>query len=202
VSILSFQKKQALSQNGWFRWLKEIVLSLAIVFLVIGSIQWLQRIAQQGGGGRLPVGSLAPAFTLKELDSAQTLSLNSLRGYPVILNFWAPWCSACVSELPEIAQLTRQASQKFHVITITQEVPSVVRPFLERRALSLRVLYDPTGLVSQKYKVDRIPTTVIVDSQGRVVHDFTGPPFSGVLLEHMAKLSQTTPKPSSLPNDP
>jgi len=201
MGIFSLHTTQTPSQNKWVAWLKEIAITVMVVCAVLAAIQWLQRLGQEGGGGRLQVGSLASEFTLKELDSAQAISLKSLRGLPTILNFWAPWCSACVSELPELANLTLQAEGRFHVITITQESPSVVRAFLENRGLSLRVLYDRHGLISEKYLVDRIPTTVILDAHGRVVHDFAGPPFHGVLLEHMKRLSQTRDEPHPDHND-
>ena len=80
---------------------------------------WSQRFAQPAGG---------------------ELALQSFRGKPLLVNFWATWCPPCVEELPMIDAFSREhAAKGFQVLALAIDQPSSVRRFLERQPLSCPV---------------------------------------------------------------
>jgi len=120
------------------------------------------------------VGELAPDFQAQNLDG-QTISLSSLRGKPVLLNFWATWCPPCREEMPYLQQIYEEWSGKGLIVLAinTDESPSKVRGFLESHGFSFPVLLDADLLVALRYNVVRynklyIPTTFFIDRDGIV----------------------------------
>lgn len=177
------------------RWLKsgkrlfgDLAVGGLVALLVLGAMQWMQRRAQRGAGGALPVGVEAPAIDLMDLGTSQRRDLASLRGAPVILNFWATWCGPCMRELPDIEALHRESAGRYHVVSVVSEAASVVRPVIAQKGLTMPVLLDSAGAAFRAFKVERLPTTVILDREGRFVHDFTGAADPDILREHMARL--------------
>ena len=175
------------------RWtLKRIgreALEIAIIMgVVVGLMTLYQRADQDGNGGSLPTGTPAPAFSLMELESGLTISLDDLVGKPTIVNFWATWCGPCRSEMPDLARLHKCSKGRFNLVTITDEPPGIVTDFLKHRRLSLPVLYDKGGRVARSFGVQSIPMTVLLDHQGLVVHDFIGQAYPDILQERMDRL--------------
>lgn len=169
-------------------WAKEIGIAVAVfgaVYLVAGQLQ-LAR--QRGGGGALPVGSAAPPFRLTDVTTRETVDLQQLRGKPVILKFWATWCGVCREELDSVNAVAAEAGGRYHLVSIAQDAPAKLARLIAQRRLVFPVLLDGSGRVHRAYKVDSLPTTVIIDAQGQVVHDFAGAADEGVLGEHMAAL--------------
>jgi thiol-disulfide isomerase/thioredoxin len=173
------------------RILKEVIEIAVIMLVVVGGMTLYQRADQGGNGGSLPTGSPAPAFSLVEMATGETVNSQDLVGRPTILNFWATWCGPCRSELPDLARLHEQSKGRYRLMTITDEPPGIVKAFLENRRLDLPVLYDPGGRVARGFGVDAIPMTVLLDGQGLVVHDFVGAAYPDILLERMEELIST-----------
>lgn len=113
------------------------------------------------------VGNLAPDFQLPNLDG-EALSLNELRGKPVILNFWATWCRPCVTEMPYLQEIHEEYSDEGLMLLAidVNESPSQVEEFLQNNNLSLPVLLDIDGAVTKKYRIQVIPTTFFIDGDG------------------------------------
>jgi len=172
---------------------RELVETALIIAVVVGLMSLWQRAEQRGEGGKLPVGQPAPEFSLTDMETGEVVSYGDLLGKPAVLNFWATWCGPCRAELPDLAQIHADASGRYRLITITDEPATIVRPFLSHRSLSLPVLYDPGGRVAQRYQVDSIPMTVLLDAQGNVVHDFVGSAYPDILAERLASLSSGAP---------
>ena len=170
--------------------LKEIAVTGAVFAVVWFVVSELQIAGQRGGGGALPVGEPAPTFALSEVSTGQTWDLVDLDGKPVILNFWATWCGACRDELPAISALHDEADGRYHVVTVAHQNVRTLQRFVKHRRLSFPVLLDPRGSVHEAYGVHSYPTTVIIDADGRVVHDFVGVASASVLREHMDQLAR------------
>jgi protein SCO1/2 len=118
-------------------------------------------------------GHPAPTFDLPMLNGGR-LSLHSLRGKVVLINFWATWCKPCKSEMPRLAGWYRQySSHGLVVIGIDQQEDAAsVRAFTQKLRTPYRIALDQTGNISAQYDVAYLPVSVLVDPRGyiRSVH--------------------------------
>ena len=114
----------------------------------------------------------APDFTLVALDESR-YTLRSLRGRPVVLNFWATWCGPCRFELP---MLQRWASAHPEVMTLGIAVDrdrAAVRRFFTDQRSTYPILWDHAR-VQDAYKVTTLPTTIVLNAEGKIVGAHTG----------------------------
>lgn len=122
------------------------------------------------------VGNLAPDFTLLDLNG-QAVSLSSLRGKPVLLNFWATWCSPCRQEMPYLQQINAEWAPKGLVLLAIDigENSVQVKTFLENNGLSLPTLLDSDRTVSTRlYNIKYYPTTIFIDTNGIIQRKVIG----------------------------
>ena len=94
----------------------------------------------------------------------------ALAGKVVFIDFWASWCEPCKKELPALQKLQDSlGSSGAVVIAISlDEDPAEARIFASRRKLTLPLLSDTKGAVADKYKLGKMPTSVVVDRSGVV----------------------------------
>ena len=113
------------------------------------------------------VGKPAPDFQLPNLEG-QVVSLSDFRGKPVLLNFWATWCSPCRFEMPFIQSIFEESSDTGLVILAVNigETPSRVRDFIQSGNFSFLVLLDTNQDVALEYNIRGIPTTFFIDKEG------------------------------------
>jgi peroxiredoxin len=106
-----------------------------------------------------------------------TIRLSDFRGKVVFLNFWATWCAACVVEMPSMGKLHRRLKDKdFVMVAINmQESVAQVKAFFEKLKLSFTALLDSDGEVAKGFAVNALPTTFVLDKQGRIVGAAIGP---------------------------
>ena len=120
------------------------------------------------------IGSMARDFTLRDLGG-KVVSLKSLRGRVVLINFWATWCGPCRIEMPHLEKLYREYGQKgVAFLTISTEEQDVISQFLKAQSYSFGSLVDEKGEVSRLYGVSGIPHTLLIDRSGRVVDQMRG----------------------------
>jgi cytochrome c-type biogenesis protein len=124
--------------------------------------------------GPVQVGKPAPAFAVKDLDG-HPVSLASLKGKPVIINFWATWCIPCRDELPLIRdEYLAHRAEGLTVVAIDfgDESSTTVRTFWESFKLQPAPVLDPDGRVGRAYGValnsSGLPVTVLVARDGTV----------------------------------
>ena len=120
------------------------------------------------------VGKRLPEFALATLTGKETKV--TLDGQIIVLNFWATWCPPCRQEMPELEKFARQYSNKvtFYAINI-QEPHDTVTEFLTQNQYTMKVLSDKDGEVAKKFRVNSIPTTLVVDKQGIIKYRKSGP---------------------------
>lgn len=131
----------------------------------------------------------APSFALTELNGKQ-VSLQSLRGHPVLLNFWATWCTACRTEMPLVNRWYRQLrGQGFIVLGVDQqEGKATVSGFVHRFHLGYPIALDSSGSVSARYNVADLPSSILIDQQGTVTSVHIGILDPTYLTAHVAPL--------------
>jgi peroxiredoxin len=138
-------------------------------------------------------GQRAPDFALPTLSGSR-LSLASLRGKVVIIDFWAQWCEPCKRELPQLDKLAKEfAGKNVVVLAVNLDKSKDNAQKLARElGLSLPVLLDPAGSVAATYDLPKMPTSFLVDKKGivRFVHEgFEG---SGDVDRFRSELNQLT----------
>ena len=119
--------------------------------------------------------SVAPDFVLKGSDG-KNLRLRELRGQVVMLNFWATWCGPCREEMPKLEQIYKQyhkAGLTVLGVNIDDSAESAART-ARKLGVSFPVLFDSGKQVSRLYKVDAMPSTVIIDRDGIIRHVHRG----------------------------
>lgn len=133
----------------------------------------------------------APEVSVTRLDGS-ILSLSSLRGQVVLVNFWATSCSTCVKEMPELVQ----THERFHprglrtlAIAMSYDPPAYVVNFTQTRRLPFDVAIDHDGRLAQGFgNVQATPTTFVIDKQGRIAKRYVGPPDFGELQRLIERL--------------
>lgn len=112
---------------------------------------------------------VAPDFTLMN-RSGEMVSLNDFRGQVVLINFWATWCAPCRKEMPFLEQIY----QRYERLGVTllgvnvEDGPEGAKAFLKETPVTFPVLFDMDKAVSDLYGVEAMPTTILVDRQGKV----------------------------------
>lgn len=115
------------------------------------------------------LGQRAPNFTLDTVNGSQTVSLAGLAGSPVVLNFWASTCQDCRTELSAFAQIARSdPGVHFMGIDVADPSPPAALSLARSTGISYPLLADRNGRVAAAYKVGGLPTTVYVNSAGRI----------------------------------
>jgi peroxiredoxin len=113
--------------------------------------------------------SMAPDFTLKSHEGVN-IKLSELRGQVVMVNFWASWCGPCRQEMPLLQQLyDRYQSLGFALLGVNvDEDQAAANKILKELPVSFPILYDKRSKVSKAYQVKAMPSTFIVDRDGRI----------------------------------
>ena len=119
--------------------------------------------------GDSSMGSPAPAFDLPEAYGGH-VSLDSYRGHPVLLAFWATSCGICRRELPLLSEMAPELRAKgVEILAISLGSADEARDYLASNHLHLSSASDAEGVVAQAYRVSGIPKLVLIGSDG-VIH--------------------------------
>ncbi len=113
-------------------------------------------------------------FALPSLDG-RTWSLDAHRGQVVLVNFWATWCPPCRMETPSLVALkTEYKSRPFEIVGINMDDDQgKVAPFVKEYGINYPVLL-PSGPLTFAGDVSALPTTILLDRQGRVARQYVG----------------------------
>jgi thiol-disulfide isomerase/thioredoxin len=155
----------------------------------------LQAAQAQTGKGLQPVEGRPEAaeFALPGLDG-ESHRLSELRGKVVLINFWATWCPPCREEMPSMQRLYESLEgEDFEVLAVNvgEREPNV---FSYARGeigteLTFPILLDPEAKVIERFPVRGLPTSFLVDKQGRLAYkavggrDMTSEAFRGTVLK-------------------
>ncbi len=105
---------------------------------------------------------------LKDLNG-KVWSPKTLRGRPVLINFWATWCPPCVEELPSLETLAKRLGDRAVVLAVSvDENWDLVKNFFGARGTPLSLLLDVSKEVPKRYGTEKYPETFLIDSQGHI----------------------------------
>lgn len=118
----------------------------------------------------------APDFTASVvangLDPDQkTLTMSALRGHPVVLDFWATWCGPCQAESPIVNGIAQRFKDKGLVVVgvNTSDAEGLAAKYAKIKGLTFPMVYDDNNTIANKYKVDNLPTLIVVSKEGKIV---------------------------------
>lgn len=136
------------------------------------------------------VGFAAPDFSLGTIHG-EIVSLSTLKGQPVIINLWASWCPPCRAEMPALQNVHEEYNEQGLVIlainATNQDNLEDARKFIQGHKITLPVLLDETGEISDLYRLQSLPTTYFVDGKGVIQEIVIGGPMAEALLRVRAE---------------
>ena len=118
------------------------------------------------------VGRPAPVFALQRLSGSGSISLRSLRGKTVVLNFFASWCEPCKREAPVLERIWRQDRSKGVVVlgVDANDSRGDAVKFVGAHGVTYPVVFDHDGLVTaNRYDISKLPVTYVLNPRGRIV---------------------------------
>jgi len=124
----------------------------------------------------LEVGKPAPEFSLPNIATKTASSLSDYRGQVIYLDFWASWCPPCRTSFPLLEALyEKHHTAGFKIVAINMdEEPEAMERFLKLYPASFDILRDPEGEWADKYSVEAMPTSFIIDKKGVIRHIHSG----------------------------
>jgi len=163
----------------------------AVTLIVALSIILLLRPAQPGQSN-----PIAPDFRLPAASGAHgLLSLRSLRGHPVLINFFNTQCPPCIAEMPVLRQTARQYQQDGAIVlgvATGGDTMSSARQFARAQRLTYPVVVDTQQDVAWQYTIVGWPTSVFLDRAGRVRARYVGPLDAGTVRDGFAQAGAIT----------
>jgi cytochrome c biogenesis protein CcmG, thiol:disulfide interchange protein DsbE len=177
---------------------RQTVIVLVVLAMLAALIPLLRDVAPPvrtavpaGAETALRTSEVAPAFTLPTIDG-QEVSLSDYRGQVVLVNIWATWCPPCVREIPRLVRVHEQfKDQGFAVIGINttyQDQLDKVTTFVRDQGISYPVLLDHDGAVGAQYSSRLMPTSYLIDRDGKIVVTKVGEVDEAQLREQVAAL--------------
>jgi len=136
------------------------------------------------------VGADAPDFSLTDLND-QTIHLKSLFGKPIVLNFWATWCGPCRIEMPMLDAFYQDHIEDIELLAINmQEKEQPVQAFAYEYNLDFPILLDLDAEVSTMYRIQGLPTTIILTSEGKISAIHVGVISENQLIGYLGKMEK------------
>lgn len=134
------------------------------------------------------IGKAAPTFTLTEVGTGRPVDLASLRGKPVVINFWATWCGPCWEEHPVLVANAKLRPDVQFLGVVFQDSEEKILGFLNQRGSSYPTVVDDRGKTAIAYGVGGVPETFFVDANGTIVDKFSGPMSTEILQAGLQKV--------------
>jgi thiol-disulfide isomerase/thioredoxin len=139
----------------------------------------------------------APAVSLTDAPG-KTTPLSDFRGKLVVLNLWATWCEPCLREMPSLERLQSQLGDRAAVLAVSEDRGGgkIVEPFIAKLGLkTVKIYIDPNSEIGHAFGVQGLPTTFVIDRDGKVVGRVDGaaewdsPKILGVIVPLLARES-------------
>jgi cytochrome c biogenesis protein CcmG, thiol:disulfide interchange protein DsbE len=147
----------------------------AVAVVAVALVAGLVLVELLSGGGSEPGGRTAPTLP-REVLTPPRVTLASLRGRPVIVNFWASWCGPCKREAKHLAALSHRLGGRAVLVGVDwNDGASGARGFIRHYGWTFPNLRDASGTVGNDYGLSGLPNTFVIDSHGRIAKRLIGP---------------------------
>jgi len=138
-----------------------------LLFVALGGLlvlAWTQR----GRFMPVDVGSRAPEYSAATL-TGEAFSIGEARGKVIVLNVWATWCKPCLKEMPALERLHQKLGSRLQVVGVSTDViQEDVAGFVKELGVSFPIIHDPKRRIDELYLVQGLPTTFVIDKNGRI----------------------------------
>lgn len=174
-----------------------LMLLASLVVVVVGVVAWgvVEREGttvssapeRRASPGSASTAEPAPGFRLPSLiDPSATVALSDYRGRPVVLNFWASWCTSCRREMAAFQAVYEGVGGRIEFLGINhQDDRQAALQLMHDTGMRFPSGFDPPGEVATRYGLFGLPTTVFVSPDGRVLErvqgEMSGPQLTAVL---------------------
>ena len=149
---------------------RRLALGLLAVAALAGLV--IAELATSGSGGDARPAPALPSQVLR----GPRVDLASLRGEPALVNFWASWCTPCKQEAPALDRLAESLHGRARVVGVDfNDTTSNATDFIREHHLGYPILRDGSGTVGESFGVAGLPTTFVLDPEGRIVRTLRGP---------------------------
>lgn len=150
---------------------------MLVVLALAGAFAVIPRVTR--GCGQTSGTEEAPDFTAALVANASnapdpaatTLTMSQLRGHPVILDFWATWCGPCQAQSPIVNGISQRFKDQGLVVVgvNTSDAEGLAEKFAVKKGLLFPMVYDEGNTIANKYRVDNLPTLIVVSKEGKIV---------------------------------
>ena len=216
IDEISGVEERPQNRREWSGAVRSLALPLLLVATIVGALYYVEQ--RRGGGGStadgtgivaLPaaknatgrppsteIGRAAPDFLLATPDGG-TLRLSDLQGKPLLVNFWASWCTPCRQEMPLIVRSYDEHREGgLAVVAVNlQENAAQVRAFAQEFGMTFPIVIDRDGGVGDAWHiggpVQGIPSSYFLDASGVVRARVYGPLTAQTLAGNLAKIGVT-----------
>ena len=143
---------------------------------------------QNGTETAAPSGDPAPDVSFQLFDGSQA-TLADFQGQPLVLNFWASWCPACVAEMPSFQAVHAAIGSEVVFLGLdVQDTRAAADAFVQQNGVDYLLGEDPDGAVLAAFDGIAMPTTIFIDEAGAVIGRHSGAIFEDdlrrLILEH------------------
>ncbi|QUG40401.1 thiol-disulfide oxidoreductase ResA [Psychrobacillus sp. INOP01] len=166
-------------------YMRTIILALMVVAIVFTIYTNLTKERT----ALLQVGDDAPDFALVDMNGEKH-QLSDYKGQGVFLNFWGTWCKPCEREFPLMdKQYQEYKDQGLEILAVNiGESDFAVQKFIDRKGLTFPVLIDDNKSVMETYKINPLPTTLLINPEGKIEKVITGEMSEEMIKEYMEQI--------------
>ena len=137
-----------------------------------------EAVEQEGpAAGPAELGSPMPPYTAQRLEGG-SYDLAAEKGKVVLLNIWATWCGPCRYEIPELVKLQNTYGKEgFEVVGVSVDGPesaNEIAPFVQASGINYPIVHDPDGVIADLFETNVLPTSALIDREGKVVWTHMG----------------------------
>jgi thiol-disulfide isomerase/thioredoxin len=157
------------------RWSRAVAWLLLLILAAAGSAAEdkpaeLERVRL---GEFIPASPPLPAPPVSFVDlTGNTVNLSEFTGKIVLVNLWATWCEPCLREMPSLARMQLRLGDTITVVAVSEDRggSKTVEPFIDKLELkSIKTYLDPKSTAERAFKVQGLPTSLLIDRQGRIL---------------------------------
>jgi cytochrome c biogenesis protein CcmG/thiol:disulfide interchange protein DsbE len=134
------------------------------------------------------IGTKAPMFKIKRLDTGEVIDMQALLGKPVVLNFWATWCGPCKLEHPVLNWAAKNYPDVTFLGVVVESEEEATRKWLLEHGEGFPQLYDPKSTVAVDYGITGVPETYFIDKAGTIKSKYANPIDMNTMVARLAEI--------------